>query len=70
MSLADTIGFVFVCLVGLLTLAWVSIEGYWRIRQRIDYLKAQTDEKRRQYTMRQMEEVASRGTSVFLGVAK
>lgn len=76
MSLADTIGFVLVCFAVLIFLVWVSIEARWRLQQRVDFLRAQTEEKKRQFTMQQIEKVASRGGStpqahtVLLGATK
>lgn len=47
MSLADTIGFLLVCLLSFLGFVAISIEAYWRLRQRSDFLKAQTERKKR-----------------------
>ncbi len=48
MSLADTIGFCLVVLLAALCFVAIIIEAYWRIRQRINYLKAQTERKKRE----------------------
>ncbi len=49
MSLADTIGFALVVLVALFLCALLCIEAFWRLRQRNDYLRAQTMKKRREH---------------------
>lgn len=48
MSLADTIGFLLICLLAFFGFVALSIEVYWRIRQRINFLKAETERKKRQ----------------------
>jgi len=48
MSLADTIGLLLVLLLAAFGFVAITIEAYWRIRQRINFLKAQTERKKRE----------------------